>query len=291
MEEQKRIVLKEPSTLEARVEARKQRSDVLERISVPDNEWIMYLQSLLVWNLPTHLASLLLAVYLVVSFVDALIVQRLNFFQLAGGLMVVAGVASFLLDRAARRRARAARAKTPPPSAPKSKAELERGLFWPQDAAGLSAETYPLSLKTLTARVKLYRHEQVEEMVNAAYQSALRALYALRILRYSNPTQFALNTCFVCFVAGVVGSFVSGRLLLTVILFSAILAPGVARRGIPLKLRRLLERRLGRDWADWLLVSNYLNLDETNTAKVVAFVQSTDAMGVKVPTVVTKPTA
>ena len=257
-------------------------------LATTDGMWIMYLQSVLVWNIPSHLAALFMALYLLVSFGEAWVVRRLSFFQVVGLGLVAWGCLSMWLARRARHAAK--RAQQPsPPAEPKER--LERGLFWPQDAAGASAESFPLGLRLFTARVKLLSLEELLELWVEGSESLRRALYALRILRYSNPTQFALNICFVCFVGAVVGSYFSGKTLLLAALFALLLGPGLARRQVWGKLRRRLEARLGRGWVEWLLVSTYLNLEETNTAKVVAFVRSADGDGPGKPKVVSKPIA
>jgi hypothetical protein len=281
----------EPVPVTPPLPAKQRTESELERarlVATTDSLWLMYVQSLLVWNIPSHLAVLLLGSYLVVTFGEAWIISRLSIFQLAGIALMVWGCLSLWLARRARKEAKRAQ-QPPPPSLPKE--QLERGLFWPQDAAGVSAESYPLGLKLFTGRVKLLPHEQLMDMFVQGKESLRRALYAFRILRYSDPTQFALNVCFVCFVVAVVGSYFSGKTVVLVSLYALLLGPGLARRQVLAKLRRRLEMRIGRPWVEWLLVSNYLNLDETNTAKVVAFVRSTDDTDAAKPKVVTKPIA
>jgi hypothetical protein len=261
-------------------------------LATTDREWPMYLQSVLVWNIPSHLAVLLLGGHLLISWGEVL-VRRLGLFQLVGVALIVWGVVSMWLAHAARKaeKKRSREASTHVLVAAAPKEVLEKGLFWPQDAAGMSAESYPLSAKTFTTRVKLLKHEELVERYVEVRQNMRRALYALRILRYSNPTQFALNICFVCLLGAVVGSFFSGKTILLALLYSALLGPGLARRHVFTKLRRMLQTRIGRGWVEWLLVSNYLNLEETNTAKVVAFVRSAESAEPLKPKVTTKAIA
>jgi hypothetical protein len=261
-------------------------------LATTDREWPMYVQSVLVWNIPSHLAVLLLGGHLLISWGEVL-VRRLGLFQLVGAALIVWGVVSMWRAHAARKaeKKRSKEASTHALVAAAPKEQLEKGLFWPQDAAGMSAESYSLSAKTFTTRVKLLKHEELIERYVEVRQSMRRALYALHILRYSNPTQFALNICFVCLLGAVVGSFFSGKTLLLAVLYSLLLGPGLARRHVFTKLRRMLQLRIGRGWVEWLLVSNYLNLEETNTAKVVAFVRSADSAEPLKPKVTTKAIA
>jgi hypothetical protein len=64
---------------------------------------------------------------------------------------------------------------------------------------------------------------------------------------------------------------------------------GLAARGFPELWRLWLRRRLGRGWADALLATHNLNLEETHTARVIAFVDAADAELAMKPRVVSAP--
>ena len=109
-----------------------------------------------------------------------------------------------------------------------------------------------------------------------------RGQYALRILRYANPTQFTLVSCLLCSWGVMLASFFSGRSLVIASVMFLMFLPGLLRRNVFFKLRRRLEA-VGaiKRVLDHLIVDENPNLDETNTQTVLSFV--TDAE--------TKPTA
>ena len=291
-----------------------------------DAEFAMYVQSLLVWNIPSHMAVLLLGIYVLLS-VGEWVLSKSNFFQVAGAALMAAGIVSFLFESwASRSRARRQKAEAADVNAGlgekvtkeeeeakkeekaeagqetykgvplvevgqqgdvEKKEEKEQrayGFFYPEDVRGVSSETYPLGMVTFFGKVKLMRMEKLMELVAELRLALRRAHYALRILRYSNPSQFLMNSFFISFLGLVVGAYMSGRVMLLLALYSLVLAPGIWRRGIWTKIRRRLEAKGFRKALNFLLTSEYLNLNETNTARVVAFVNSseTDAMPSKV---------
>jgi hypothetical protein len=66
-------------------------------------------------------------------------------------------------------------------------------------------------------------------------------------------------------------------------------APGLSRRRVPELLLVHIRKKLGRKITEFIMVSEYLNLEETNTARVIAFVDSAEKKeGPNKPLVVTK---
>lgn len=218
----------------------------------------MYWQSVLVWNLPFHLAIYMILIYFGTFYGDWLL-NHISFFQFMGALLFLLVVVSEI--RKAYVKAFGER-----------EFSENNWLVWPEDATTYSAETYPLSGKTFFGKVKLYSFDRMLEILAEFALHLKKANLALRALRYTNPTQFAFNTIVVCGVGIILTSYFEARVNLLVLLYAAILAPGVFRRKIPGKITMKLEETpKGRKLVQAISIGENPNLEETNTAKLFSF--------------------
>lgn len=221
---------------------------------------IMYAQSVLVWNLPVHFGCVVLITYFLIEYGAALLSQA-DFYQISGAtltLLATAPLARRFFSRTSR--------QLPP-----------QGTFWPQDCVGMSAEKLPLGAKLFFSRVKLLSIEDVMLRVATLSREGRRALRATRVLRYSSPTQFALNSLALCAVMAALTSVWSGKQVVMMVTMTLLIAPGLAVRKVPQKIRRALETKSwGRILVETVAPRDNLNLEETNTSKIVTFVSAMD---------------
>lgn len=182
------------ASAEARHELEEQLTKDLEKHLKTREAGVQYLQSLLFWNLPSHLICIMIIVYLAVYYVDVVIVQRLLLFQTLGIAMMVIAVRreschccrpKLLFCSSAQRFSPRSDigfgvAPSPPrsswkrlPSKPLSShstlmswnltaisiqrtQKAQAWIIWPEDATTYSAETYPFGVRTFLGKVKLY---------------------------------------------------------------------------------------------------------------------------------------
>jgi len=249
---------------------------------------LMYWQSVFVWNLKFHFLAYTLFVYLTV-FYGADLLAMLNAFQILGlTLCLVVLIPTILMKK---KKADALEEKEIAKN-DKGKEEasevMEQNsrIFWPDDATTFSADTFPLGMGSFTGKVKLYNLDQSLEVLKSFQRSFKKANTAVRILRYSNPTQFLFTMCFICGMGAIVGNYFAGKTIALTLSMVAMFLPGLIRRKIFIKIRRKLETHKLRKLINFLLVTENPNLEETNTQKVMAFVTNVDQK--KAPKVVTK---
>lgn len=148
-------------------------------------------------------------------------------------------------------------------------------IVWPEDAETFSAEKGPLSLRSITGKVKLYKMEQMVELLAEFSLGFKKSVFAARALRYTNPTIFTLNVLFLCFVGIVFTSYFSGRTNLLILTYLALLVPGFVRRQLFEKIVVKLERSAkGKVIVRALSIGDNPNLQETNSTKVFSFVNN-----------------
>jgi hypothetical protein len=169
------------------------------------------------------------------------------------------------------------------------KLEQNSKIFWPDDATTFSADTFPLGASLFTGKVKLYTLDQSLEILKQLRKSFKKANTAIRILRFSNPTQFTFTMCFIAAFGAIIGNYFSGKSLVLCASMIGMFLPGLIRRKIFQKIRRKLETHKLRNLINFLLISENPNLEETNTQKVLSFVTNVDAN--KAPKVVAKAKA
>jgi len=217
---------------------------------------IQYLQSLLVWNLPHHLISIMIVFYLVVYYVD-LITRNVSFFALMG----IAGIVYAFFGSIK----------------PLLNQFVTKGggrIFYPQDTTQWGIEEKPLGLHTFVSKVKLYEFDYVIHKLSRWKVEWDFSVQALRKHRFSNPTRFAVHVCWMSFVAGCVCCRFSGRNLSYIMFYSILLLPGLIRRKVFPKLAKRIRssHKYGRLLMDLMTVGENLNLEETNAGKIVTFI-------------------
>ena len=257
----------------------------------------MYWQSVFVWNLPFHFYSYSILLYVALFYsLDAL--SKLSVFQLLGIALILAAILPKILQKI---NERVSRDKATPLVA-KEKSEMispesqilkvqNSQIFWPRDCESLSADRYPLGVALFTKPVKLYDFSQLLRIRKETKVSFRRALSALRILRYSNPTQFTFVICMLCGWGIILSSFFSAKSLILIASQIAMFSPGLFRRNVLFKLRRRLEaNKFLKKLLDEIIVDENPNLEETNTQKIMAFVANSNNGNVlpKVVTIVKK---
>lgn len=256
-----------------------------------EQQKIMYLywQSVFVWNLPFHFYSYVLLTYLVLFYgIDQLV--KLNAFQVLGGGLILITLLPPLFRLVNQRVSLAEKPAVKKPSAakraasssgitnePQVKLEQNSRMFWPQDATALSADRNPLNGQLLFGKVKLYDWDQLLKIVMGFEESLRQGVYSVRVLRYSNPTQFTFVVLLLCCWGYLIGAYIAGKTLVICTVLTAMFLPGLLRRNIFFKLRRKLEGiKALRMILDQIIVDQNPNLDETNTQKVMSFVTDTD---------------
>ncbi len=87
-----------------------------------------------------------------------------------------------------------------------------------------------------------------------------------------------------------VAGYFSGHVILHFLIQSLLWWPVLVTRGVPELVLFKLKKKLGRQFVNFLLVEDYLNLEETNTARVVSFVEAVGKTSAdSKPKVVTTP--
>jgi len=328
IEAAKRIKPKRVATGLVQVKARHELSEqILHDLGAelqPREVLVQYIQSVLVWNLKSHLLAIMIIFYLVVSYLDMFYHSLELFHSIGLSMMAIAVVPTLrktihrviygrepakIQDIKALTQESQHLQQQPQwtePSQVDSRmltiAELKRRkdevmgkkpeawIVWPEDATDFSAETGPLSLGTLTKKVKLYDMTTLLHMMVDAQLEVMQAIRAMRVLRFQHPTLFLANIMLVWVAGFVLTSFFSGRAILLLVGYGVLLIPGFYRRRILQKLRfRLEQNKWGRMFVSAVFVDVNPNLEETNTSNVLTFINTQSEKKKKPPGVVVKP--
>ncbi len=143
---------------------------VAEAVMGLDDHSLMYIQSVMVGNIRSHFACLSLFSFLAVSW-GSVLLSYLNFFQVAGGVMVLLGVTSVIVTQ---QRKKLLKRKASGAEHVRTKEMVESTLFSPQDATGNDVMRPGDGIvRRLLRRVKLLPPDEFRAFI-AEWQSVRR---------------------------------------------------------------------------------------------------------------------